>query len=148
MLKKIIHGAFGGLILSFSLALPANAASFSCGTDSTCWTSYFTEWNVGKKSRNWNDETSSNSTVLSIKDCTYTLSNSEQWITFRLHRDDTFTPDENYELKGIDCWPDSSPHYGTWSSKGTGTFYWKIRYILGYDDSLVRASTSSIRVNY
>jgi len=126
-------------LMVLALAAPASAGS---------WQSSFAEWTIGNKSRTWSDSGSpANSTVLSIKNCTYSSDVRQQWITFQLHRDDTWTPDENYELRGVDCWRNSGIHTGSWGNKGKGAFYWTIWSVCGYRN-LMYATTSYVAMTF
>src|SRR3954468_595572 len=93
---KRIGAVVATVVMTALLSAPAFAGS---------WTSHFAGWGIGDQSRNWTDSNSaSNSTVLSIKQCTYSVTTAEKWMAFRLYRDDFWTPDETYERKGVDCW--------------------------------------------
>lgn len=122
------------LLVVTALAAPAMAGSRS---------SYFYDWHPFSESTSWSDNGNSFGTSLKIKQCTYSINPANQWITFQLHRDDFWTPNEDYELRGVDCWKTSDYHYGSWGNKGSGTFYWRIRYVCGYE-SPVYASTPSV----
>src|SRR5689334_17931330 len=132
--KSLVAGA----IIVGALAAPAVAGSRS---------SHFYDWHPFQESSHWDDTGNSFGTKLGIKQCTYSINGTNKWITFQLHREDTWTPNENYELQGVDCWSTSDYHYGSWGNKGSGEFYWRIRYVCGYDTAIY-ASTPSVVWNW
>jgi len=136
---KRIGAVVATVVMTVLLSAPAFAGS---------WTSHFAGWGIGDQSRNWTDSNSpSNSTVLSIKQCTYSVTTAEKWMAFRLYRDDFWTPDETYERKGVDCWATSAVHTTSWGSKGKGDFFWRIASICGFEHNAF-ADTPYVRMDY
>ena len=134
-----------GVLLTLALATPAFAAS-SDGS----WNSSFSEWLTGKESRQWTDNAKyQGNTTIKLSGCTYnspSLSN----LSLQLHRADTWTPDENYEVRKYNCTSGSKNVTNTWGNKGAGKFYFHLYAIQGRTDGAgwMNASANSVAVSY
>ena len=100
------------------------------------WTSSFSGWLPGMKTRVWENKANNASNRLEMKKCTFTTERAGGSLTansvhMELQRRDTWTPDENYGQKKMNCNKSNTLVKQDWGKRGKGRFSYVLRKVNG-----------------
>ena len=136
------------LIMSI-LTVPIASVAHAEGS----WASSFSGWLTGSKTRTWENKKNNANNILDMKQCQFTTESvggglKAKSVHMELQRQDTWTPDENYGQKKLNCTAANKIVSGNWGKRGKGKFNYVLRKVNGTVYSQDHLHCKFIRAKY